>query len=250
MRTSLAIAALLPAALTLASGCGCSWEGRGDTMYRSTAGDSVMLCANGGFSATVKNADLEGVFEWSDQIRAENPETGARMFSMVTDANGATTSPELGTGWSVATLDQVELDHAHVMCSDLETRAWWSTANTTAFLPKAAAFKTVASGFASVAACREAQVAGAYPEAALCEDELLACPSGTVTLNRGQARTVGSYDAQFGKLSVRPDATSLTSAFEGVFSSSGTLISHTAGAGNVTWRQVPVAEMSNGTSCM
>ncbi len=250
MRTSFAIAALLPAALTLASGCGCSWEGRGDTMYRNTTGDSVMLCANGGFSATVKNADLEGVFEWSDAIRGENPETGARMFSMVTDANGATTSPELGTGWSVATLDQVELDHAHIMCSDLETRAWWSTANTTAFLPKAAAFKTVASGFASVEACHQAQASGEYPEAALCEDELLACPSGTVKLNRGQTIEVGSYDAQFGKLSIHPDATSFMGAFEGVFSASGTLISHTAGGANVTWRQVTVAEMSNGTSCM
>src|SRR4051812_5574045 len=119
MRTSLAIAAvLLPAALTLASGCGCSWGGRGDTMYRSATGDSVMLCANGGFSATVKNADLEGVFEWNDEIRGANPETGARVFSMATDATGATTSPEFGAGWTIATLDQVELDHAHVMCSD------------------------------------------------------------------------------------------------------------------------------------
>jgi hypothetical protein len=250
MRTSFAVAALLPAALTLASGCGCGWEGRGDTMYRSTAGDSVMLCANGGFSATVKTGDIEGVFEWSDEIRGENPETGARVFSMVTDANGATTSPELGTGWAVATLDQVELDHAHVLCSDLETRAWWGTANTSAFLPKAAAFKTVAAGFASVEACQEAQAGGEYPEAALCEDELLACPSGAVKLNRGQTLAVGSYDAQFGKLSVRPDATSFMGAFEGVFSSSGTLISHAAGEGSVTWRQVPVTEMSNGTSCM
>jgi hypothetical protein len=243
--------ALLPAALTLASGCGCSaWEGRGDTLYRSAAGDSVMLCANGGFSATVKTANLEGVFEWNDEIRAEDPETGARVFSMAADATGAMTSPELGAGWTVATLDQVELDHAHVMCSDLETRAWWGTANMTAFLPKAAAFKTLAAGFASVDACHEAQAGGEYPAAALCEDELLVCPSGAAKLDRGQTLAVGSYDAQFGKLSIRPDPTSFMDAFEGVFSTSGTLTSHTAGGSNVIWHQVPVAEMSNGTSCM
>jgi hypothetical protein len=249
MRTLLLAAAMLPA-LTIATGCGCGWEGRGDTMYRNPSGDSVMLCANGGFAATVATADLEGVYESHDQILAANPETGARVFSMATDASGATSSPELGSGWTVAVLDQVELDHAHVMCADLETRAWWSTANTTAFLPKAAAFKTVAAGFASIDACHEAQAAGEYPEAALCEDELLACPSGIVKLNRGQSLAVGTYNAQFGALSVRPDATSFMDAFEAVFSSSGSLTSHTAGGSNLVWHQVPVAEMSNGTSCM
>ncbi len=253
MRTFLAVAALIPAALTLLPGCpfGCGgFEGRGDTMYRSTTGDSVMLCANGGYSATIKNAESEGVYEWSDEVRASNPETGARTFSLVTDASGATSSPELGAGWTVATLDKVELDHAHVMCADIETRAWWTTANSTSFLPKPAAFKKVAAGFETVDACYEAQAAGDYPEAALCEDELLACSDGRVKLNQGQSLAVGTYSAQFGALSVRPDATSFLGAFDGVFSSSGTLTSKTAGGSTSIWHQVPVAEMSNGTSCM
>lgn len=253
MRTLLAAFALVPAALTMLQGClfGCgAWEGRGDTLYRNDAGDSVMLCANGGYSATVKTTSTEGVFEWTDEVRATNPETGARTFSFAPDATGATSSPELGGGWTIATLDKVELDHAHVMCSDIETRAWWPTATSSAFLPKATAFKKVAAGFATVDACFAAQSAGEYPEGALCEDELLACPDGRVKLNQGQSLAVGSYDAQFGTLNVRPDATSFMGAFVGVFSASGTLVSHTAGGSNVTWHQVPVAEMSNGTSCM
>jgi len=257
MRTLLAVAALVPA-LTLLPGCpfGCAaWEGRGDTLYRSEAGDSVMLCANGGYSATIGNANTEGVFEWTDQVRATNPGTGARTFSFVTDATtGATSSPELGAGWTVATLDKVELDHAHVMCADIETRAWWTTATSSAYLPKAAAFKKVAAGFASADACYEAQAAGDYPEAALCEDELLACPDGRIKLNQGQSLTTGSYDAQFGTLNVRPDATSFMGAFEGVFvakpGANGTLTAHTAGGQTETWHQVSVDEMSNGTSCM
>lgn len=253
MRPFLAIAALIPAALTLLPGCpfGCAaWEGQGDTMYRNASGDSVMLCSNGGYSATIKAVESEGVFEWSDLVRATNPETGARTFSFATDATGATSSPELGAGWTISTLDKVELDHAHVMCADLETRAWWTTANSTSALPKAVAFKKPATGFASVDACYEAQATGDYPEAALCEDELLACPDGRVKLNQGQSLAIGAYSAQFGALSVRPDPTSFVGAFEGVFEAKGTLTSHTAGGPNETWRQVPVTEMSNGASCM
>jgi hypothetical protein len=76
------------------------------------------------------------------------------------------------------------------------------------------------------------------------------CTDGRVKLNQGQSLAIGSYDAQFGTLNVRPDATSFMGAFEGVFSASGTLTSHTAGGPNVVWHQVSVAEMSNGTSCM
>lgn len=251
MRAFLAAFALVPAAISLLPGCifGCgAWEGRGDTLYRSAGGDSVMLCANGGYAATIGSTSTEGVFEWSDQVRASNPETGARAFSFVTDANGATTSPELGAGWTIATLDKVELDHAHVMCADLETRAWFGA--TSSYLPKATAFKKVAAGFSTVDACYAAQADGEYPEAALCEDELLACPDGRVKLNQGQSLAVGTYDAAFGTLSVRPEATSFLGAFEAVFAQSGTLASHTAGGPTETWRQVPVAEMSNGTSCM
>ena len=49
---------LLPASLTLLPGCplACGgWEGKGDTMYRSDKGESVFLCTNGGYSATLNS---------------------------------------------------------------------------------------------------------------------------------------------------------------------------------------------------
>lgn len=253
MRTLLAVAALVPAALTLLPGCplGCGgWEGRGDTMFRSEGGEAVMLCANGGFAATLSTGNVEGVFEWSDEITASNPDTGARVFSMKTDVNGATSSPELGAGWTQATLDQVELDHAHVQCADLETRAWWGTTGTLAGLPKATAWKKPAAGFATADACFEAQARGEYPEAALCEDELLACPDGRMKLSEGQTFDTGTYSTHFGTLYLRP---SFSFAFDGVFSSDGSLAARPAGDTSSTaqmWRQVPVAEMSNGATCL
>jgi hypothetical protein len=252
MRTLLAALALVPAALTLLPGCplGCGgWEGRGDTLMRSESGDSVMLCANGGFSAMLSTGEVEGVFDWTDEVRASSPATGARAFSMKTDANGQTSSPELGAGWTEAVLDRVELDHAHVQCADLETRPWWGTVHTTAWLPKAAAFKKPATGFDTADACFEAQARGEYPEAALCEDELLACPDGSVKINAGQSFDVGTYDAQYGTLHVRP---SFASSFDGVFSASGTLSAHpTYDLANLTvWHQVAVSEMSNGAACL
>lgn len=252
MRTLLAVAVLVPA-LTLLPGCplGCGgWEGQGDTLYRNDNGGSIMLCANGGFTATLPTGIVEGVFDRTDGVRAENPETGARVFSMTTDLEGNTSSPELGVGWIPATLDQVELDHAHVQCADLETRAWWPTAHATAWLPKATAFKKPAVGFASADACFEAQARGEYPEAALCEDELLACPDGSVKLSAGQTFDTGTYDAQYGTLSVRPY---FTGAFEGVFSAAGSLATHATDNPRSplqVWRQVPVAEMSNGAACL
>jgi hypothetical protein len=248
MRTLLALAALASTS-SLLPGCipfGCgAYEGRGDTMFRSDKGESVMLCENGGFAATLDKGVVEGVFEWTDAVRASSPDTGARVFTMTTDANGATSSPELGAGWTQATLDKVELDHAHVQCADLETRAWWPTVNATPYLPKAAAFKKVAAGFANVDACYQAQAAGEYPESALCEDELLACPNGRVTLNQGQSVSSGNYSAQFGKLTINPAAGSFFSSFEGVYAAGGTLTVTPA----QVWHQVAVTEMSNGATC-
>jgi hypothetical protein len=253
MRLFLAIAALIPASLTLLPGCplGCgAYQGRGDTMFRNQTGDAVMLCAEGGFASTTsKGVVTEGVFVWSDTIQASNPETGARVFSMTSDTSGTYSSPELGAGWTQATLDQVELDHAHVQCTDLTTRAWWGTAGSTSFLPKPTAFKKPAAGFASADACYEAQAAGQYPESALCEDELLACPDGRVKINAGQSFDTGTYDAEYGHLSVRP---SFVPPFDGVFAITGTLTAkatYDTTAPVQTWHQVPVTEMSNGATC-
>jgi hypothetical protein len=247
MRTLLATLALIPASLTLLPGCplGCgAYDGDGDTVYRSANGESVMLCSNGGVSAMLSTGIVEGRYEYSDEIHTSNPETGARLFSFTTSPDGTATSPELGAGWSLATLDQVELDHAHIQCSDLETRAWWGTVGQTAFLPKATAFKKTASGFPTADACYEAQAAGDYPESALCEDELLACPDGRAILNQGQSISTGAYSAQFGALTVQPVGSSFFTSFSGIFSAKGTLTTVDA-----VWRQVPVSEMSNGAAC-
>ncbi len=247
MRTLLAALALIPTSLTLLPGCplGCGdWDGGGDTTYRSDKGEAITLCSNGGFAAMLSTGIVEGRYEYTDEIRGSNPETGARMFSFTTSPDGTATSPELGAGWSLAVLDQIELDHAHIQCTDLETRAWWSTAFQTAYLPKSTAFKKTAAGFSSVDACFEAQAAGEYPEAALCEDELLACPDGRAILNQGQSFSTGAYSAQFGALTVMPVGSAFFTSFSGVYSAKGTLTTVDA-----VWRQVPVSEMSNGAAC-
>jgi hypothetical protein len=138
-----------------------------------------------------------------------------------------------------------------VLCADLETRAWWGTQFSTAYLPKATAFKKPATGFDSVEACESAQASGEYPEGALCEDELLACPDGRALVSQGQAFGTGNYTAAFGLLTVTPVSGSFAS-FEGVYSSAGTLTTHDvygAGTTTTTWRQVPVSELSNGAAC-
>lgn len=253
-----AVAALIPASLTLLPGCplGCGgWEGRGDTMLRSDRGDAVMLCANGGFSLTKANGEpVEGVFEWTDSVHASSPDTGARVFSMTSDPGSTTmASPELPGTWTQATLDKVELDHAHVLCTDLESRAWWSTATVQQWLPEAVAFKKPAAGFANAEACYAAQASGDYPEEALCEDELLVCPDGRVTMNQGQSTGGGSYGTMYGELSVNSTPGSIFSWFVGVFSANGTLTTHdgydSSGTNLAVWHQVPVSEMSNGAAC-
>ncbi len=254
MKLLAALAILIPASLTVLPGCPLQcgdWEGRGDTMYRSDKGDAVMLCTNGGYALTQASGVTEGVFEYTDTIRGSNPETGARTFSFTTSPDGTATSTELPGTWTLATLDKVELDHAHVQCADLETRAWWGTQFATSYLPKATAFKKPATGFSSAEACFEAQANGEYPEGALCEDELLACPDGRALVSQGQAFGTGSYIATFGLVTVTP-TTGTFASFEGVYSSTGTLTTHDVyGSGTTitTWRQVPVSELSNGATC-
>lgn len=255
MKLLAALAILIPASLTVLPGCplACgSWEGRGDTMYRSDKGEAVMLCSNGGYALTQTSGVTEGVFEYTDAIRASNPETGARTFTFTTNADGTAISDELPGTWTLATLDKVELDHAHVQCADLETRAWWGTVGQSSFLPKATAFKKVAAGFETADACFEAQAKGEYPESALCEDELLACPDGRALVSQGQAFGTGYYTAAFGTLTVTPTGTSIFASFEGLYSAKGTLTTHDvygAGTTTSTWRQVPVSELSNGAAC-
>jgi hypothetical protein len=239
--------------MTLLPGCpiaACGgWEGRGDTMLRNDRGDAVMLCENGGYAASIGTTTSEGTFDWTDVVRASSPETGAQTFAFTSSisADGSTytyASAELAGSWTAATLDKVELDHAHVQCADLQTRAWWPTVNATVYLPQSVAFKTPAAGYPTADACHAAQDAGEYPAEALCEDELLICANGRVTYNQGQTTGTGSYGAMYGDLDVNPTPGAFFASFTGTFSAAGTLKTPTA-----TWKQVPVSTMSNGATC-
>src|SRR5690242_11619771 len=112
MRTLLTAVSALP---VLLSACLCgAYERQVDSMYRRGA-DSLMLCDNGGFSAVMGDAFLEGRFHDLGVIEGSSGETGARVFTM-SQTDGVWASPELGDGWQRAILDQTELDHAHVQC--------------------------------------------------------------------------------------------------------------------------------------
>lgn len=119
MRTLLASLAL---ASSLLAGCiTCGWDGEDDTMLRSQNGDAVLVCGNGGFSAMLANGDfVEG---WAT---TSYDEAGAATYSYIV---GETGRPfELAGTFEERAMDQVERDHANVLCVDLESRAWWTTA--------------------------------------------------------------------------------------------------------------------------
>jgi len=107
------------------SACGCSFEGAGDVMYRR-GGDTLMVCDNGGFALTLEATIIEGRYAQAAGIEGTDGVTGEPVFTLTATDAGTWTSPELGDGWQRATLDRYELDHAHVQCADLETRAWWN----------------------------------------------------------------------------------------------------------------------------
>ncbi len=119
MRTLLVSVAL---ASSLLAGCfTCGWDGENDTMLRSQSGDAVLVCGNGGFSAVLANGDfVEG---WAT---TSYDDAGNTTYSYTV---GETGQPfELAGTFEERAMDQVERDHANVLCVDLETRAWWTTA--------------------------------------------------------------------------------------------------------------------------
>ncbi len=217
--------ALVPAAMTL-TGCLCgAYEGQDDQVLRTANGDAMQLCSNGGFAVMMANGTLlEG--HLSDEgglIAGSNGDTGSRAFSMTTEADGSRTSPELGAGWTTVTLDQVELDHAHVQCADLETRAWWPTSG--GYLPADTAFSR--------------QVGAVTEEILLCANGLALIPTPGDTYV-----DTSSYSASAGKISV------YASSIEGIYTAAGTL-TPTAAAGEApgVWTRIPVAQMTRGLRC-
>lgn len=119
MRTLLASVAL---ASSLLAGCiTCGWDGEDNTMLTSEKHDAILVCGNGGFSAMLANGDfVEG---WAT---TNYDEAGNKTYSYIV---GDTGQPfELAGTFEERSMDQVERDHADVLCVDLTTRAWWVTA--------------------------------------------------------------------------------------------------------------------------
>jgi hypothetical protein len=122
------LATLLPTTGCLIGGCG-AYDGATDRVYARTASNEMLImCGNGGFVANLQTTTLEGRME----TNADGTEIGVKgddsslAFDWVVTADGATT-PQLGeTAWTQQSLDKTALDHADVLCKDLQTRTWWT----------------------------------------------------------------------------------------------------------------------------
>ncbi|HEY0250276.1 MAG TPA: hypothetical protein VGC41_02075 [Kofleriaceae bacterium] len=128
-------AALLAlAASTLVTGClpggtcGAFQGGRDKVLARDS--DSIVLCENGGYVASVNGTVHEGrqvVADVATDIVGTDGPTGATSFVLTYENDFTTaTTTDLGDGdWSVLALDTTALDHADVQCQDLVSRSWW-----------------------------------------------------------------------------------------------------------------------------
>jgi len=222
------LAALVPAAMTL-TGCLCGgWEGQDDQVLRTENGDAMQLCSNGGYAVMMANGTILEGYAVADSglITGSNGETGARAFVMTTQSDLSKASTELGAGWKVVTLDQVELDHAHVQCADLETRAWWP--NSGLYLPTETAFT---------------RTVGTTTE------EILFCADGTARIPMAGETAVYAetayYHASAGKIAVNA-----TRSFEAVYTADGKLVPPAvAGQPTIAWNRIPLAQMTTGLRC-
>ncbi|MDB4961442.1 MAG: hypothetical protein JWP01_1441 [Myxococcales bacterium] len=235
MRNALlaALAIAVPSALLL-QGCvpfGCGgFEGRDDTVMRTAAGDSLILCGNDGYAVMRANGTiLEGRVTFGTEIAGTDGVTGARAFTLVDALDGTMTSTEIGAGWSEVTLDQVELDHAHTQCTDLEAREWFYAG--TGYLPIATGFTKPGAELGTV-------------------DQVLFCPDGTARIAiAGDAVESASYSTDAGLLRLYGVGTS-ASTFEGIYELSGTLTVEAVPGGNAEiWTRAATAEMSTALRC-
>ena len=109
---------LISAALLL-PGCmlKCGFDGEGDQTFRR-GNETMILCTNGGFAQVLENGIVEGRYALQD---------GATIGTIGgTDTLAFTFADPSEDGWEAITLDKTDLDHAHVQCEDLESRAWWT----------------------------------------------------------------------------------------------------------------------------
>lgn len=134
MRTLLPAIAALPLLLLLPGcpfACG-AYDGQGDRTFVRGA-DSMILCTNGGYAATLSTGILEGRYTddaaTGDEVfHATLGPSGTVAFTLTAHGDGTASAPELGElAWQEVQLDKTDLDHADLQCSDLETRAWWTT---------------------------------------------------------------------------------------------------------------------------
>jgi hypothetical protein len=124
---------LLLAALAALAGCPCgAYSGAGDRVYQQSSA-MLILCANDGF--VVRNADgsmVEGTYVQSHEAgTATTGATGQLAFDYTIASDGSLTAPQLAAAaWSAVSLDKTALDHADVLCTDLEMRTWWPATTT------------------------------------------------------------------------------------------------------------------------
>ncbi len=182
---------LLATGCPLAPGCG-GFTGAGDMAYQRGT-DMLIVCANGGYTATLGTATHEGMS--ANGVLTDGP-TGA-MASSLGYVNGSAIA--FGdAAWTNVPLDEVALDHADSLCQDLQTRAWW---NMTA-LPVDTTFARPADGFASLDDCVAAQEAGSYPAGASCQDQLDLCADGTSFVTLSTGTITGSYTDAAAELAI------------------------------------------------
>jgi len=112
-------------------GCG-AYEGSSDRVYQRNQSEMLILCDNGGFVATLSDRMVEGLYTNNADGRTgigTNGENGQLAFESTINDDYTLSTPELGTDvWTQMNLDRTALDHADVLCQDLELRSWWPSA--------------------------------------------------------------------------------------------------------------------------
>jgi hypothetical protein len=124
---------LVPLVVLLMPGCipfGCGgYSGGGDTVY-ARGSDQLVLCENGGFVATSNGQTIEGKLETDTSATTLGIEgdDNTTVFTLDGTSGDSTVDTDgLGAGeWDYVNENQVGLDHANTLCTDLTNRAWWT----------------------------------------------------------------------------------------------------------------------------
>lgn len=129
LKTALLIVAAASSSTTDGGGCSfCGhYNGEGDQVYRRNT-EQLIVCANGGIVANLASGSIEGTLEVESSThgRAFRGGTAELAFELLLHDGGTAVTPELGmTPWTYVELDKTALDHADVLCTDLEARDWW-----------------------------------------------------------------------------------------------------------------------------